>query len=176
MIREFQSIIGTKVLDFETGEPLALVNDIIINPDNGAVEGFWVKPITIPLRNAIIQVSNILEFKKHIYIKDDSKIAVADDVIRISDILAQNRLFIGNKAQNEKGDYIGKIVDVSFDTKTFMINQLLTQKSFLGIIHYDKRIFSYNSIVKVLSEAVIINDESTKKETILDQTVEPVGN
>ena len=55
MIRAYSQIIGTPVLRHENGEVIALIQDIIIHPDTGKIAGFWVRPLTLPIKNAVIQ-------------------------------------------------------------------------------------------------------------------------
>ncbi|MFH0837757.1 MAG: hypothetical protein V1880_00635 [Patescibacteria group bacterium] len=172
MIRDYKSIVGAKVLEFDSGDFLAMVSGIIVDPDSGMVEAFWVKPATLPYRNAILKISDILEFKKNLYIKSDKVLAQAEDLIRISEILEDGRTFLGNSVRNEAGDSYGKCVNLAFDTKTYALRQIYSRKSALGLITLDERIFSYNSIIRVLPEMILVNDDVTKKEVLMATTPE----
>ncbi|MBU0706201.1 hypothetical protein KJ657_04420 [Patescibacteria group bacterium] len=167
MIRDYKSIVGAKVLEFDSGDLLAMVSGIIVDPDTGMVEAFWVKPATLPVGNAILRISDILEFKKNLYIKSDKLLAQAEDVIRISEILEDGRAFLGNAVQNEAGHSYGTCVNLAFDTKTFALKQIYSRRSILGLITLDERIFSYNNIIKILPEMILVNDDATKKEVIM---------
>lgn len=172
MIKDYRSILATKVMEFESGKLLALISGIIINPDTGMVEAFWVKPATLPIGNAILKVSDILEFKKNIYIKSDQILAEANDIIRINEILEEGRFFLGNNVQNEAGKSYGRCKNLTFDTKMYALKQIHTKKSILGLIILDQRIFSYENIVEVLPDKIIINDDSSKKESVMATTPE----
>ncbi len=75
MIKFFSEIVGTPILDHSTGGLLGLIKDMIIDPDTGKIEAFWVKPATVPIVDGVIQVKSILEWKKNVYIKSDRDIA-----------------------------------------------------------------------------------------------------
>lgn len=172
MIRDYLSLQGAKVLEFDSGDLLALINGIIVDPDTGTVEAFWVKPATLPLKAAVLKVSDILELKKNLYIKSDQVLAEPEDIIRISEILSDGRKFLGTSVVSEAGESYGKCMNLAFDTENFTIRQIHTQKSILGVIRTDKRIFSYNSIVRLTPEAIIVNDDNTKKEPLIATTPE----
>ena len=159
----YSQIIGTHILRHEDGEVIALLQDLIIHPDTGKIEGFWVKPLTLPFRSAVIQSDSILECKKNIYIKDEREIAEPEDIIRISELLSRNTLFIGNHVKNKSGDGLGSVHDLDFDTKKLYLRNLYTEKAFL-IFKYNQRIFNYNTIIQVLPEYILVKEVEEKKE------------
>ena len=85
MIKNHRSIIGTSVLHFDDGSLLAVLRDVIIDPDTGKIEAFWVKPLSLPIANAVIQSQDIVEWKKNIYLKNESVIADPADIIKVTD-------------------------------------------------------------------------------------------
>lgn len=172
MIKDYRSIVGAKVLKFDSGDLLAVVSGIIVDPDTGMVEAFWVKPATLLVRNAILKTSDIVEFKKNLYIKSDKVLAQAEDVIRISAILEEGRTFLGNSVQNEAGESYGRCTNLTFDSQTYALKQIHAKKSILGLITLDERIFSYDNILKVLPDMILVEDVATKKETLMATTPE----
>ena len=162
MIRDYRKIIGNRVVHHDDGTVLALVQDIVIHPDTGKVEAFWVKPLFFPISNAILQSGLILEWKKNIYVRDESVIADPADIIKITEILSRNTLFIGNVVKNESGEIVGTVYDLAFDDQKFYLRTLYVQKSFLGF-KYSSRMFSYDNIIKVLPEYILVKDIEEKK-------------
>ena len=162
MIQEFNKIIGKPIVGSEDGAYLAVIQDIIIHPDTGKIEGFWVKPLTLPIKNGILQSDAILEWKKNIYIKDDKEIAEPDEIIRISEILSRETYFIGNTVKNESDEILGKVFDIDFDSKKLYLKNLHIEKSFLGF-NQSQRIISYDNIIKVLPEYILVKDIKEQK-------------
>jgi len=174
MIKEAKSIVGAKVLEFDSGEVLAILNLPIINPDTGVVEAFWVKPLNLPLKDAVVQVGDIIEFKKNMYIKSESVIADPADVIRISEILSDGRDLFGMEVKGESGRSYGKVMDLSFDAKSSMLKSILTQRRSLAFFRSERRIFPYERIVKVLPSYVLVDDSDTQK-VALGDVAEPAA-
>ena len=168
MIRSYRQITGAHILGGENGELLAILRDVIIDPDTGKIEGFWVKPLTLPVKNAVILSDSVLEWKKNVYIKDDREIAEAEDIIRISELLSRNTFFIGNSVVSESGQMLGRVNDLDFDTSKMYLRNIYSEKSLLGFFKHDQRTFSYDSIIQVLPEYILVKDTADKKVGVKD--------
>lgn len=172
MIKNIRSIKGEKIIHFETGEALGILNLPIIDPDTGVIEAFWIKPLTLPLKNAIILTSDILAFKKNIYVESEKSITIPEQILKISSILDDGRQFLFSPLKNEKGKSYGSIYNLSFSTETYVIRQLFSKRSLLRLISLGEWIFPYERVIKVLPKVVIIDDDTTKKEKVLSGPAE----
>lgn len=152
---------------------MGLLNFPIIDPDTGVIEAFWVKPLTLALRDAILMTTDILAFKKNIYIKSDKVLAEPADVVRIATILDDGRQFLNKAVRNEKGKKYGSVYNLTFSTETYVMRQLYVRRSILGLFSWGHTIFPYERVLKVLLEAVVIEDSTSKKEKVPDGSVEP---
>ncbi len=173
MVTSLTNIIGAKVVRQEDGQVLAVVFGLIIHPDTGKVEALKVKALDPRIRNAVVLAGDILEFKTKVYVNNENDVAEEEDIIRITDIISRNTPFFGNKVKNEAGEYIGKVYDLEFDTKSFYLKQIYTEKSFL-IFKYNPRIFSYDSIIKAEPDYILVKDtqeveEKAEARSILDK-------
>ena len=168
MTKEYRSIIGTPVLHFDDGSLVAIIRDIIVDPDTGKVEAFWVKPMGLPLRHAVLQSQDIVEWKKNVYVKDESAIAEAGDIIRIADILSRKTYVIGNRVTGQSGARYGRVYSADFDTESFYLKNIYAQKSLFGLFPQKKRVFSFDSIIEILPNVVLINDDAAKKEKVIE--------
>ena len=172
MIRDYQSVLGASVLEFDSGDLLALVTGIIVHPDTGVVEAFWVKPLGSSLSRAVLRSADILEFKKHLYVRSAQVLAEAEEVIRVSEILNEGRFFLENTVQNEAGDSYGHCVNLSFDTDSFMLQQLYCKKTFLKLLTLDERIFSYEAIIEVFPKMIVVRDDARQGKMLMASTPE----
>ena len=167
MIRNFNSIKGLSILQHDNGELLGILQHPIIDTETGKIEAFWIKPATIPLAHAILQTQDILEWKKNIYVKNDSVISDPVDVIKISEILSRNILVIGNATKNELDNDLGIVYDIDFNTEKLYLNNIYVQKSFLGIIKFNQRIYNFNSIIEIFPQYILIKDDSAEKDKVV---------
>lgn len=168
MIHQRGKIIGTPVLGFADGQPLGIVEDVIIHPDTGKVEALWVKPLTLPYAHAVLPVEAILSWKKNLYVSGDGALSEPDEVIRIAETLSRKEKFVGNRVRSESGKGFGRVYDLDFDTRSMMLRYLFVDKSFLGF-KFQRRFFHFDNIVQVLPDVILVKDEEAKaeKEAIL---------
>ena len=164
MIKQYSHILGIPVMHFEQGDVLGTVKDIIIHPDTGKVEALWIRLKGALQGYFVLQTQDIVEWKKNIYVKSEEVLAEAGEIIKISEILSDGRLIIGNRVRTESGENLGRVTDVDFDTQQFYLRHLYIQKSFFGLKSYDKRILSYDLIVEVLPDCILVKDQTEKAE------------
>jgi len=162
MIKSYKEIIGTPILKNQDGELLGIIYDVIIDPETGKIEAFWIKCSTLPIGNGILQNSSILDWKYKIYIKGEQEISLPDEIIKITEILSKKILFIGNTVRNESGDRLGKIYDLEFDTTNYLIKNLYSSKIFLGF-KFNKRIFSFENIIEALPDHILVKDIQSRE-------------
>lgn len=172
MIRDILSLRGSKILQFDTGECLAFLNWPIINPDTGIIEAFWVKPIHGE-NDAVLLTTDILQFKKNLYIKSEKVFCNPAEVIRIAAILDEKREILYAPVQNERGEGYGQVFNISFSTETYVLRQLFTRKRLLGLLPFQPSIFPYERVLQVLADKVIIYDDTTKKQEVISGSTEP---
>ena len=175
MIRQYSKIIGTHVLSYAEGDKLATVEDLIVHPDTGKVEGFWVKPLTLPIKHAVLPVDGVVAWKRNLYVKDDQSFAEPEEVIRIADILLRKTYFIGNRVKTESGTPLGRVFDLDFDERKMFLRYLFVRKS-LSFIRPKVRFIPYDSIIQVSPEVIVVKDEEVKavEETSLVEDRQPV--
>lgn len=171
MIRRYSSIIGLPLVDFNEGNTLALLRDIIVNPDSGKIEAFWVKPVGNIFANLIVQTQDILEWKKKIYTRDDSALATAEEVLRIAEILKKETPIIDQRVKGASGANYGTVSDLEFNDSTFDLKQIYTQKRLLGLIPYVHFTFTAKKIVQITSENILVDDDPTEKQVVVTPTL-----
>ena len=110
---------------------------------------------------------NIVDKKKPII-----KAQMGLDLIKISEILTKETYVIGNNVRNESGRNYGKVYSIDFDTKSFYLRQIYVQQTILGIINYDRRIFSFDTIIEIKPDFIIVDDKTEKKEEVINTAAE----
>lgn len=166
MILDYQSILNTPILNFSKRELLGAIHDVIIHPDTGKIEAFWVKSVSTESKYAILQSQDILRWTNAVYIEDASVIAEPDEIIRITEILNKKSPIVGNRVENKDGQYYGRVISLCFNTETFYLTQIDVRKQFMGILTWSRRLFPFSRIIKVLPSSIVIDDNSTQEEKV----------
>ena len=167
MLLNRSEIRGWPLLSHADGAVLGIVMDLIINPDTGRIEAFWVKPYEVPLKEAIVASEDVLGFRKGLSVRNEKVILEPGDILRVAEILNRGIFFYGNRAIGESGNPVGKVYDISFDPKQLMLRQIYTSKGFFPF-YYDRRIYPYGAIVEAMPDRIIVKDLEAPKEEVIN--------
>ncbi len=167
MIRSYPQIIGSSFADFDEGRVLALLRDVVIDPETGKIAAFWVKPTDRLFSNQIIQTQDILEWKKKIYVRNPSVLAEPEDLIKVSRILEKGIPVVGQRVRGLSGKGYGRLEAFDFDTQSFLLTRLYAQKRFLGFFLRQAHSFPFLRIVSITPQAILVDDDPAQKQTIL---------
>lgn len=159
MKKFFNEIKGMPVCLFQNGLKLGFLLDPIIDSETGQIQAFWVK-MGYFKKPLILPVSEIVEWKSRVYIKNQKALSEPEEIIRVHRILSKGVFILGNQVRSIAGNYLGKVRDLSIDLTFFKIDQIKFTKTFLGF-EYSSRIISYKNIVRVLPKYILINDDSS---------------
>lgn len=166
MHKLYSELIGMSVFDEYTNSALALINDIVIDPDTGKVLAFIVK------NNHIIVPLDVLRIARGLFIADKSHILPLDEVQRVANVLQKYIKIIGARVITERDKlYIGKTVDYEIDTTHMVLNAIYAAKTFF-FFRFHERIISYRSIVEIKKETIIVKDirETSAREKVPAQS------
>lgn len=153
MEKYYLKTIGLSVIS-EHGERLGKIGDIIINPENGKIAGFYMAPSN----RKIIAAIDVLAWNGYIKIPDANDIVEADEVVQIGNILEKNIRVYKNKVYTKDGEYVGVVIDMGFDNKFLNLTCLVVAKGFLGMVYWDKKIIAAQDIIEIKQHKIIIKN------------------
>lgn len=162
MIIHFSDCVGVPLVHFETGDLLGLIKDVIVRPQDGRIEAFWVKSLAHPWQNRILQTQDILEWKKNAYVRNPDAISLPSEIIRIVEILQKKTEVIDNRVFDEENRYLGKVYDFDFNTEEFILRNIYVGKRFLWKFCQPRIIGSVN-IIEIFPDYIRVRDLEVKK-------------
>ena len=146
--------LGLPVLDEETGDVLGIVSGMVVHPDTGAVEGFFVRPEEFWSQDELFLTSlEILHWGVRITVRSRDVLAAPDELVRMQTILASGRPVLGQTIVTENGRRLGRCADVQFNTESFRLEWLFPRRFFRWGIPIPA-----SSIVEVQQDAIIVRD------------------
>lgn len=158
-----------------TEEVVALLSGVLIHPDQGKIEGFFVRvPRFLHTQELFLPVNDIRHWGSRIRIREEDVLSPLEDFIRLQTLTEDGRTILGQKIVTESGVNLGTCVDVQFDTKHFMLEWLFPRK----IFRWREPVIA-SSIVRVKSDAIVVRDvqaqtEAEEKPSVL-RTLDPLG-
>ncbi len=125
-------MIGGRVLSLHVGGQVASIRDAVIDPEDLHILAYTLSGPIIqndPDVGDILVTDDIREVNMDGSIIDSTDIFVnREDVIRINEVMKLNFNLIGLKVVTKAGKKIGKVIDYTFDSQSFMIYQLIVQR------------------------------------------------
>jgi len=162
--RTYKKTVWTFVFNEDTREPLWVVNDLVINPNNLKIEAFIIK-------DSFFKDPKILESKsskrwgKDIFISYNS-IKTINDTENIKKILLKEIWIIWNKVLNESWVYIWHVRDLVFNWDNLQWISLVVQKSFFWLFFYWKELLIWTkSVINIKKDWIIIKNINLIKDT-----------
>lgn len=177
-------IIGTPVLSMQAGGPIGQIAEPIVDPDNLNVIAFRLSGGVVSRNESnILDISSIREYSKYGMVIDDiDELVSPDDVIKIAEVLELNFNLIGLKAQTKKGAKIGKVIDYTIDSNSFIVQQIIVKRPLMKGLMDPELTIHRKEIVEVTDYKIIIKDdvkklkERAEKEDFVPNFVNPFRN
>ncbi|MDR0591116.1 MAG: hypothetical protein LBG75_00935 [Candidatus Nomurabacteria bacterium] len=157
-------LIGTNVLSLQTGRPIGVVERPIINPSNLKVIAYFVDgPLIKQQPENILRMDEVREFGSMGMIVDSIDDLVSEeDVIKIRDILKLGFALVKYKVVTKKGKKVGRVIDYSVDSSSFMIQQLIVQRPIMSSLGASELTIHRSQIVEIDDYKVVIDDDKDK--------------
>ena len=152
-------IIGTPILSIQSGSTVGTISEPIIDPDTLKIIAF---KLTGPLvgSNNILDTRSIREYSQLGMVIDDiDELVSADDVIKISNVLALNFNRIGLKVETKKHSKLGKISGYTLTPDDYTIQQIIVHRPIMKALVDPELTISRKEIVEITDYKVIVKDE-----------------
>ncbi|MDP2642711.1 MAG: PRC-barrel domain-containing protein [Candidatus Peregrinibacteria bacterium] len=164
----YSNIVGTLVFEDDSPRPVAVIKDLVMDPDRGALIAFVVNQN----KGLVVSPMDVISFKQVMKINNADNVVEAAEILRVSEVLKSDRPIFGAKVFTKSGEYLGKVFDFSIDAKTYDLNKIFAAKDILGLFRYNSLIIPAKSIVEVKPYKIIVKDgKETEKEESLQRVL-----
>lgn len=169
-------ITSTPVMSLQTGEPLAVLSNPVINPDNLKIIAYYLEGPRLDNYPSFIRIEDIREIANQGAIIDSSEDIVSqDDIISLKKIIQINFKLLGIKVVEETGRKIGKVSDYTVDVKNFFIVQLYIQNNRLRNFNESTVIVHRDQIIEVSDNQIVVKSTAIKDSESVPVFVNPFG-
>ncbi|MDO8468689.1 MAG: hypothetical protein Q7S29_02935 [Candidatus Peribacter sp.] len=138
----------------DTEEVIGTVRGILLHPDRGTVEGFFVRvPGAFSASSLFLSTFDVAHFGRSILVRDHDRVAPAADFIRVQPLLADPRTVLGQRIRTESGAVLGRCRDIQFETGSMRLVWLFPKRWFRW-----RNPVAVRDIVEISPEAIIVRD------------------
>jgi sporulation protein YlmC with PRC-barrel domain len=144
------------------GALVGIVEDLIINPDNGELAGFVVREGFGINKLKTLGAKDVLGISSDFYlIPNYETLGEMDEIVRLKVILDKGVKIIGNKVFTFSGRYLGRVTDYKVDLRLFMISQIHVKMMVFG--YFGKQhIIAYKQIISIEKDKIVVDDAFAK--------------
>lgn len=157
----------TPVLSLQTGTELARADQAIVNPHDLSIIAFNLSGATLDVTPSLLRIEDIRELSPIGMIVDSS-----DEFVQPEDIIKLNTVYklefepIGKPVLDEKRNKIGKVIDFTIDSGSFVIQQLIVKRPLLKSFNDSELIVHRSQIVEITDEAIIVKSKAKVNQTL----------
>jgi sporulation protein YlmC with PRC-barrel domain len=153
----FSISVGTPVVEEETGQILGSVAGILLQPDTGKIEGFFISiPGLLSSRSLFLSGMDILRWGSRIYVRDADVLSPVEEHIRLQGLLAEGRPMLGQGIVTESGKRLGSCADVQFDSARLVLEWLFPRK----LLRWGTPI-PVSQVIEVRKDVILVRDPVT---------------
>lgn len=164
-------LIGSKVanmpvLSLHVGGPIAEIHEAVIDPEDLKVIAYTLDGPIIrndPEVGNILDTQDVREISSSGLIVDSAdRFTTRKDVVRFDKVMDLGFRLIGLKVVTTDGKKLGKIIDYTLDSSTFMIYQLIIQRPFMSSLMDPELTINRSQIVEVDDFKVTIKHDKAQ--------------
>lgn len=151
--------LGFPVMEEGGDHILGTISGILIEPDTGKIEGFFVTTEgLLGAQTLYCSALDIVRWGTRVYVNSQYAIAPAEDRIRLQPLLKDPRTVLGQTIRLESGASLGTCKDIQFNTDRMHIEWLFPKKWFWWGVA-----LPVTDILEVTPKAIIIRDPMKKE-------------
>jgi sporulation protein YlmC with PRC-barrel domain len=151
-------LLTKQVLSLRTNQAVALIKDVIINPTNLKIEGFYCQD-SRDKSQLILLGQDIRETIKDGYIINDHDVlAKAEDLIRLKEVLNINFSLIGKPVETVSGSKVGKVQDYSAELGSLFIQKIYVSQPLYKSLNGGNLAIDRTQINEITPKRIVIYD------------------
>ncbi|MDD4318888.1 MAG: PRC-barrel domain-containing protein [Candidatus Peribacteraceae bacterium] len=144
------------VVDEDLAVQHGSVADMLVHPDTGKVEGFFVRiPGFFRSEQLFLSSSDIMHWGLRVVIRGPEALGPVEDRVRLQSLLEDGRVLLGQPILTDTGRALGRCADLQFDTVHFMVEWLWPRK----LWRWGDPI-PLSQVIEVRKDAILVRDPS----------------
>ena len=159
-------MIGAPVLSLHVGGPVANTREAIIDPEDLRIVAYTLEGAIIkndPDVGNILDTQDVREISGSGLIVDSTdRFTTREDVVRLDKIMDLGFSLVGLKVVTQDGKKIGKVVDYTMDSGTFMVYQLIVQRPFMSSLLDPELTINRSQIIEIDDYKVTIKHDKAQ--------------
>lgn len=153
-----QQLIGKPVMSLRTGGPIATILDVIVNPHNLKIEGWFVDDPARRQRRIVLSqdIRDILD--QGFVVNDHESLSDIEELVRLNSILKLAFELVGKAVVSEDKKRLGKVNDYAFEKNGYFIQKLYIGQSLWKSFSGGSAIVDRTQIIEINNRKIVVKE------------------
>jgi sporulation protein YlmC with PRC-barrel domain len=167
MNRFATSLIAKPVIVNREEALIGMIEDLVIDPENGHFEGILVKEIFGKRNIKAISAKDILGITDKFFLIDSYEdLGEIEDIVRIKKVTATGIKILENKAYTVRGKYLGKVYDYTVDPDFAILTKIYVRPTSFHPLSADY-IIPFEEIISIEKNRITISDGAVYNKKVI---------
>lgn len=169
-----KSITDIPVMSLQSGGTLGTAMQPIIDPRKLQIIAYYVAGPRIS-ETSVLHTSDIREYGSLGFIVDDadSIMSLDDDLVRLNEVINFRFSLIGKAVVNEDKKKLGKVLEYTVESDSFMIQKIHVSQSVLKNISSSSLLIHRSQIIEITDHQIIVKSTAIREPLNLGQALNP---
>lgn len=171
MLKLSNALLNVPVMSLRTGGAAGQAIEMIINPNNLKIEGWYVDD-RFTGKKLILVSSEVRDIAPQgIVINDHEVLAEPGELVRLKPILEIGFALIGKQVVSQNGRKYGKVSDFAVETESLIVKKIYASQSIIKNFSGGNTSIDRTQIVEITNSQIIIEDPTEKASETAAATV-----
>ncbi|MEO8862800.1 MAG: hypothetical protein ABI354_00555 [Candidatus Saccharimonadales bacterium] len=158
MLQLSNTFLGKPVLSLRTGGQIAVITEMIINPNNLKIEGFYCEDRFNKSQLVLVAQDIRDQIDQGIVVNDHEVLVDAGELIRLKSVLKLRFAITGKPVVTVNKHRLGKITDFAVDDQTLYVQKLYVGQSVLKSLSIGSLSIDRSQIVEITDSKIIVQE------------------
>ncbi|MBW3568708.1 hypothetical protein KY385_01105 [Candidatus Parcubacteria bacterium] len=162
MLKLSNAMTNISVMSLRTGGQVGTAVQMIINPNNLKIEGWYVDDRFSGQRRILLanDVRDIVP--QGIAVNDQEVLSEPDELVRLKPILEINFQLTGKQVRSQGGKKYGKVTDFAVETSGLIIKKIYASQAIVKSLSDGNLSIDRTQIVEITNTSIIIEDPTVE--------------
>ncbi|HEX5455916.1 MAG TPA: hypothetical protein VFW77_00980 [Candidatus Saccharimonadales bacterium] len=162
MLKLSEAIIDIPVLSLRAGNQVGTATELIINPNNLKIEGWYVHD-RFGSKKLILLSSDVRELSSRgLIINDQEVLSETEELVRLKPIIEIGFILIGKQVVSQSGRKYGKVTDFAAETESLLIKKIYAGQSIIKNLTGGSTSIDRTQVIEITNTKIIIEDPTEK--------------
>jgi len=163
MLIPISHLLGKPVKSLDSESNIGLVENILIDPENGKLLAFLVRTGFIFIKIKLLSPTDIAGLTPDFLVVHDSdSLILPEEIIKAKKVLDQKIFVLGSMVKTKRGKILGKCSDLWIESATNEVVKFYVKSTPLAGPLAEDRIIPIEKVIRITRSQIVVKDDVVK--------------